>query len=373
MARVRRLLSATGVASYSALGLAAATIGAALLYGHLRLSDRPAAPVARVALIQGSIDTEIKFDPEMRDRVHEHYRILSQEAVDRYGGLDLVVWPETMFRDTLVTFDDDAHMPEDFDGTEEQFHQALQAYSEYLRGEMAELARGLGSAVILGVDRNHCGSRGMEQFNSAVFVGEDGEQLGCYDKIHPVVFGEYVPLVRHFPWLQQIVPVRFSLSAGRRPVGFELPDGLRIVPSICYETVIPHVIRRQVNFLKTAGREPDVLVNLTNDGWFWGSSELDMHLICGVFRAVECRKPLLIAANTGFSAWIDADGRIRAQGPRRATGTILATVGRETRQSWYLLYGDWPAGLCLAGCALVAAIGCFTRFWAQRTGTRETG
>ena len=72
------------------------------------------------------------------------------------------------------------------------------------------------------------------------------------------------------------------------------------------------------------GREPDVLVNLTNDGWFWGSSELDMHLACGVFRAVECRKPLLIAANTGFSAWIDGDGRIQEQGPRRAAGVIVA-------------------------------------------------
>ena len=72
------------------------------------------------------------------------------------------------------------------------------------------------------------------------------------------------------------------------------------------------------------GREPDILVNLTNDGWFWGSSELDMHLACGVFRAVECRKPLLIAANTGFSAWIDGDGRIREQGPRRATDVIMA-------------------------------------------------
>jgi len=91
-----------------------------------------------------------------------------------------------------------------------------------------------------------------------------------------------------------------------------------------------------------------VLASLTNDGWFWGSSELDMHLICGVFRAVECRKPLVIAANTGFSAWIDGDGRIRAQGPRRETGTVLATVGRDPRKSWYLEHGDWPAGVCLA-------------------------
>ena len=91
-----------------------------------------------------------------------------------------------------------------------------------------------------------------------------------------------------------------------------------------------------------------MLVNLTNDGWFWGSSELDMHLACGVFRAVECRKPLLIAANTGFSAWIDGDGRIRRQGPRRDADTLLAEVRLDPRSSWYLAHGDWPAG-CLPG------------------------
>ena len=101
-----------------------------------------------------------------------------------------------------------------------------------------------------------------------------------------------------------------------------------------------------------------MLVNLTNDGWFWGSSELDMHLACGVFRAVECRKPFLIAANTGFSAWIDADGRIIEKGPRRSTATLLAEVRIDHRKSWYLYYGDWPAGICLACCCVFAAVGC---------------
>ena len=100
---------------------------------------------------------------------------------------------------------------------------------------------------------------------------------------------------------------------------------------------LSHVIRRQVNALAAEGREPDVLVNLTNDGWFWGSSELDLHLACGVFRAVECRKPLLIAANTGFSAWIDGDGRIREQGPRRARDVIVAEPRLDGRR-----VGIWP-------------------------------
>ena len=90
------------------------------------------------------------------------------------------------------------------------------------------------------------------------------------------------------------------------------------------------MIRGQVNALAAEGREPDVLVNLTNDGWFWGSSELDLHLSCGVFRAVECRKPLLIAANTGFSAWIDSDGRIERKArdaPRASSLPSRASIG----------------------------------------------
>jgi apolipoprotein N-acyltransferase len=112
--------------------------------------------------------------------------------------------------------------------------------------------------------------------------------------------------------------------------------------------VLSHVIRGQVNALAAEGREPDILINLTNDGWFWGSSELDLHLMCGVFRAVECRKPLLIAANTGFSAWIDGDGRIESQGPRRAEDVIIAEPRLDRRRSWYLHHGDWFAGACLA-------------------------
>jgi apolipoprotein N-acyltransferase len=132
---------------------------------------------------------------------------------------------------------------------------------------------------------------------------------------------------------------------------------VRYTPSICFESVLPQTIRGQVVALRAQGQPTDVLVNLTNDGWFWGSSELDMHLTCGVFRAVECRKPLLIAANTGLSAWIDADGRIRRRGPRRAPGVLVADVQLDSRTSLYLRLGDWPAGLCLM-CALgLAAAG----------------
>jgi apolipoprotein N-acyltransferase len=146
-----------------------------------------------------------------------------------------------------------------------------------------------------------------------------------------------------------------SVTPGDRPACFGLGD-VCIVPNICYESVLSHLIRRQVNELKEAGNNPQILINLTNDGWFWGSSELDTHLACGVFRAVECRKPFLVAANTGISAWIDGDGRIRAEAARHTTDSLLAEVSLDARESLYLRYGDWFAGVCLA-MSVVFAVG----------------
>jgi len=134
-------------------------------------------------------------------------------------------------------------------------------------------------------------------------------------------------------------------------------NGTCYSPSICFETTLARVIRRQILEARSAadGCDPQVLVNVTNDGWFWGSAELDMHLVCGVFRAVECRKPLVIAANTGFSGWIDSDGRIIQQGKRRDEDILIAEPRLDQRASFYLRFGDVFAWPCFAIC-LAAAI-----------------
>ena len=337
------------------------------VYGHLRMAGNATEPGPRIALVQGSIDIEMRYDQDMRERVFQQYYDLSREAVAKYPGLDLVVWPETMFLDSLVTFDADARRPADFQGSDAEFRRWLPWIAERNASLMGETARRLGVPLLLGVDRNHFGADGPKCYNSAAYVGRDGRLLGRYDKMHLVPFGEYVPFADRLPWLQGLTPLPISVTPGEKPVAFELRRGgnrnhvWRIAPNICYETVLPQVIRRQVNALAAEGREPDILVNLTNDGWFWGSSELDMHLVCGVFRAVECRKPLLVAANTGFSAWIDSDGNIRQQGPRRDTDIILAQPRLDRRRSWYLAHGDWLAGVCLAACGLFAAVGLYGR------------
>src|SRR5262249_17684297 len=96
------------------------------------------------------------------------------------------------------------------------------------------------------------------------------------------------------------------------------------------------------------GRQPDLLLNLSNDGWFHGSEEHDMHLAVSVFRAVENRVPLARAVNTGISALIDGNGRIAASLPKLTAGVLAGTVWLDDRVSLYTAWGDWLGWACLA-------------------------
>jgi len=344
------------------LAPATALVAAVLVYGHFRLAAAEPPPrTIRVALIQGSIDAEWKADPARLKRIQENYETLTAEALRRWPELDLIVWPETMYRKPLLDCNPAMPVPPDWEGHEREYRERLPRILRQERADLFDMVGRFGVPMLLGVDTlYHDTASRFRRYNSAVLVTPDGQLVGRYDKMHRVLFGEYVPLGECFPRLQRLTPLPVNISAGARPVAFDV-RGVRLAPSICYETVLPHVIRRQVLGLRAEGREPDVLVNLTNDGWFRGSSELDMHLVCAVFRAVECRKPVLIAANTGFSAWIDADGRILGQGQRRKDDLLLATVGPDRRRSWYLATGDVFAGICLLACAALAVFGWWAR------------
>jgi apolipoprotein N-acyltransferase len=331
-------------------------LGVVLGYGVMRQSDGAGRPGPRIALLQGSVDTELKHDPARQAQIQEQYSSLSLQALREKPRPDLLVWPETMYRNPLLVCSADVKPPDEWHGSAEEFKAELARR----QNAISEDARWLQVPLLLGIDAAHYGPGTMERYNSAQFIADDGTLGPRYDKMHPVLFGEYVPFARQFPWLCQLSPIGAGIDCGVKTPAFEVA-GARLAANICYESCLPHLIRNQVAELRGAGREPDVLVNLTNDGWFWGSSELDLHLMCGVLRAVECRKPFLVAANTGFSAWIDADGHILKQGPRRDQEVVIADVRLDERMSRYVNWGDWPAGLCLAGCACFAFAG-----WRER-------
>jgi len=337
-------------------------LAAALAYGGWRIAGEPRAEgePLDVLLVQGSIDTELKHDPAAAEQVVRQYDQLTVAGL-RESRPDLVVWPETMWRWGLLEIDDDEPLPDDVveraigpasadDTPSDRQARCRRALERERLDAVAAFARRYGTHWLVGIDKQVITPRvpaGVQNYNCGLFLDAAGDPLGCYEKMHPVLFGEYVPLAERFPWLYRLTPLPAGLTAGTSPVAVTIA-GHRVAATICYETTLPGAVRSMMVELAAAGGRPDVIVNLTNDGWFWGSSELDMHLASGVFRAVEVRTPIVIAANTGFSAWIDGAGRLLARGPRRATATLRARVRPDGRTSPWLVWGALPTGICVA-------------------------
>ncbi|MFM7562854.1 MAG: apolipoprotein N-acyltransferase [Planctomycetota bacterium] len=313
-------------------------------------------------VIQGSIDTTFPATREEVEQVFasqfQQYRDLTIAARKEFPEAQLVIWPETIFVQPLFL---PAELEREVDAQQAAlFEQARREFSLCFQASMGALPREDETEpacqnclpLLTGVSAHDLQT--SLSYNSVGLIGESCEVVARYDKMHRVIVGEYLPFGEWFPWIYRFTPVGRGIAQGRAAVAMEL-GGVRLCPSICFESTVPHLIRRQVQELAAAGKEPDVLVNPTNDGWFFGTSCLDLHLACNVFRAVEMRRPMVVAANTGFSAWIDAQGRILEQGPRRATGYFPVSLQRsDGKPSGYRIIGDWPWLLC--GLASVAAL-----------------
>ncbi len=324
-----------------ALGAPAAALAGSLAYGSALLS----APVAelrepvRIALIQGNHRAVWVHDPERNYRVMETYERLTHNAaaatVASGARLDLVVWPESMYRNGLYDYPDDYVFPPDTGMTV--------AEAESMgRGMLGALARHINTPLLVGIDRIVFHSdEAWEYYNSSAAVDRQGEFIGTYDKVHLVMFGEYVPLGTIWPDIYKLFPIG-GLTPGTGPKAFAI-EGTRYMPTICFETVLPHIVRNQVAELRAQGEIPDVLVNITNDSWFDDSSALEMHLTCSRYRAIECRTPLVVAANGGLSAAVDRYGRVLAKTKPMTEEALIAEVIPGATKSIYVSHGDWFA------------------------------
>jgi apolipoprotein N-acyltransferase len=199
------------------------------------------------------------------------------------------------------------------------------------------------------------------KFNSAILF-RPGLSNQYYHKLHLVPFGEYVPLLKTFPWLIRLTPYRGTrlhfLDHGKEPTWFDLGP-YRLATVICFEDTLPHVVRQFFAEIPDK-RQPDVLVNLSNDGWFKSTSEHEMHLAASVFRCVENRVPLARAVNTGISAVVDGNGRIIKTLGKLQRGVLIDTVPLDSRVSFYSQWGDWLGLFCLASTIGMILLGTFS-------------
>jgi apolipoprotein N-acyltransferase len=370
---------------YRGIAITLALVALAVGYGALRRSHAPFETGPRVALIQGNFPATTK--PLTAEEYRETFRVyhaLTGLSVPHQP--DLVVWPEGMFRWPLLSVQDDL--------SDEELSQLGLAPKEWRSREtelaLKDLANKTKAGMVLGISAVDATRNGIQAYNSAVFVQPERGVQGRYDKVHLVPFGEYIPLARTFPVLGSFVP--YGADGGLYPGTayhvFE-HEQWQFIPLICFEDTVPHLVREMVAAAGRAGQPADCLVNLSNDGWFHGSSEHDQHLITAAFRCIETRTPMVRAANMGISAIIDGDGVLRepevfidwdaertGDPPRKSlrdprTGrlhrqlnaVLVSTVPLDPRHSLYVLGGDWLGIVCLMACAGLAWHGC----WYRRT------
>jgi apolipoprotein N-acyltransferase len=297
------------------LGAAAGILLAQRAFGEARMravdQGRAQAARSRVALLQPAIDASMRWEDDRAPLLLDRLTNLTRDAEAR--GADLVVWPEGAYPYRLV-------------------HGTRRAPV----GESGIVPPGGRAPVLTGLLLNR--SDGAA-YNSAILATPDGALSEPYDKRHLLWFGETVPLADRAPWLRRVFARGMGLVAGERSVVLR-GDAMRAAVLICYEDTLPE-----------AGREamapgPNLLVNLTNDAWFSGSSESELHLRIAALRAVELRRDLVRAVNFGPASWIDAAGRVCARAPGDRAGVVMTEPALlESPPTLYARFGDAPWAL----------------------------
>ncbi len=203
--------------------------------------------------------------------------------------------------------------------------------------QVAETAQAPLVAGSLGMDIAPDGS--WKTYNSALVIGADGERVGRYDKIHLVPFGEYVPFKNLLFFAHKLTGRVGEFSRGRERKIFHL-NGHRYGVFICYESVFADEVRQ------FARRGAEVLVNISDDGWYGDTSAPWQHLNMARMRAIENSRWLLRDTNNGVTAAIDPYGRVRQSIPRHTVDALPAEFGYRDDMTFYTEHGDMFAWLC---------------------------
>jgi apolipoprotein N-acyltransferase len=298
---------------------AASLLPLALLFGYgaLRLAGAPMAPSSGplIRVVQPSIPQRERLAGENQRRIFDAHLALSQTAangvIDGAEGIDVLVWPE-------------AAMP---------FVPLAQPIA---MTEIGRLLRGT-THLVSGALRLEQRADHRDVFNSLLVfsAGTPARHTGTYDKIHLVPFGEYLPAqpLLEAIGLQQLTRQRGGFAAGAGPRRLLDIAGLgHVLPLICYEAIFPGLV--------PDGARPNLLLTLTNDGWFGTHSGPYQHYHQGRVRAVETGVPLLRASSNGISAMVDGLGRERARLGLNVVGTFDTRVPDPVSAPLYARWGD---------------------------------
>lgn len=323
----------------------------------------------RVGLVQTNVPQDNRSVWTLEQRVADFARFEALTFEAAAGAPDLIIWPETMFPGPALDPAGVAALETGGWGNLNVFRERLLAIQEETGASMLVGATTLRGLRIEG-EGDGQGIRSDGVYNSvyAVFGGAVAQER--YDKLRPMAFGETLPYINSVPWLRGLVlriglgasGMDFGLDPGTAPRSLELPTRgpipVRVATPICFESSMAPTVRRIVN----AGGGVDLLVVMTNDGWFGGFDPgRDMHLLQARWRCVEQGIPMARCANTGVSAVIDARGRVASALEARRDGVLLDEIMLDGWATPYRAVGELWGWVCLGGAVALVILGIVRR------------
>lgn len=313
-------------------------------YGVMRITAKPVDSVTvRTLLVQPNVSQvdawSGRFAPQVYERLDKFTRLYA-EARDGKSGIDLVIWPESA-------------LPVHLHGQPERW--GLPQHETFFNN----LLQSGDFSLITGTELYDSTEHGPGGHVSAVMFRGRYDNRQEHHKVHLVPFGEYLPFGDYPPFslLRGVIPGDFEPGKSTEPLKLEKPE-VGIIPLICFEDTVGRLARR---FVRPG---PQMIVNITNDGWFLQSNEMEVHTTNAKFRAIELRRPMVRATNTGVTCFIDTLGTVthRLADPESGSTLIEGCLPGEVRvpsqgeMTLYARHGDWFALLCLASAAFVFAL-----------------
>lgn len=299
--------------------VAAAILIIVVVYGYFRLEGvakiAAASPTIHTGIVQGSIPQDEKWQHGSEIANVNIYRRATRKLAQ--SQIDLIVWPESAF-------------PWKISANDEHIDPNMLGFERGGTEEMPYLLAGMVTET-----------GGNNIYNSAQLFKANGDRVARYDKVHLVPFGEYVPYKNLLFFINKLVDPVGDFQPGKTLDPIDSPLA-KLAVLICYEDVFPEIARGQVL------RGADLITNITNDAWYGVSSAPYQHVAHAVFRAVENRRFLVRAANTGVSAIVDPTGKIIVSSKIFNESILAAPVGLISELTFYTKSGEWFAYACIA-------------------------
>jgi len=307
--------------NFASIGIVSLVI-ITIVFGFFRLNSYPINNELKIGIIQGCTDFRGRWERKDYSENLEGYSKYIRETAEK--SADLSVISESAIRGYIYS----EHSP--------------------LKPYMKSNARELGIDILYGTGLLVIQDKEQKYYNSAVLTHYDEKEDDIYKKQHLVPFGEYVPLKKILKFVRKFSQFYIGeTERGSGPYLLTTSNGYKFGTGICYEIIFPELMREFID----AGAQ--FLVTITNDTWYGKTVMPAQHFNIAVFRAVENRKYIVRAANSGYSGVIAPDGRILSRTGLYERTTLIARIHPNDIETVYSKFGDWFVFVCFGFTILI--------------------